>query len=72
MFIVSVDTNKEIIMDLKKQLIEDYKELRKKYDKLEKQNKEAITILNGLINHYEDPKKNWGIKKAINKLRGND
>lgn len=72
MFIVSVDTNKEIIMDLKKQLIEDYKELRKKYDKLERQNKEAITILNGLINHYEDPKKNWGIKKAINKLRGDE
>lgn len=72
MFIVSIDTNKEIIMDLKKQLIEDYKELRKKYDKLEKQNKEAITILNGLINHYEDPKKNWGIKKAINKLRGDE
>ena len=59
-------------MDLKKQLIEDYKELRKKYDKLEKRNKETITILNGLINHYEDPKKNWGIKKAINKLRGDE
>ena len=56
-------------MDLKKQLIEDYRELKKQNNQLEERIQEAIRTLNSCINHYDDPNKNWGIKKAINILR---